>query len=219
MRSRFPLRWLGAAAWLFGVLATSGALAQTVTLPSIEQSNDSLPPMSLTRCLENTPITFHPTLSEVTGLTLEVWATRSSSNCQLIGDRQGSSPQCWLVYRAGTISKLDNVVPILPEDIIGQHYLSTAPGSGTCADCTARANELRAALTDGPQDFTLWFILFNNSTQLPAGQAASWKGKYDFLGPAAPTGVTAGVGENQLVVGWKAATSQDTTGYRIYCSG
>ncbi|MBX3182978.1 MAG: fibronectin type III domain-containing protein [Polyangiaceae bacterium] len=98
-------------------------------------------------------------------------------------------------------------------DIIAAHRT----GSARCAAfdeackqnaCTDEDNGTRKTLT-------LWFMLDNSSDT--AINQLSWDTSYDLAGPPAPAGVSAGIGEEQLTVSWRAPTDTDLASYRFYC--
>ncbi|HEY3495098.1 MAG TPA: hypothetical protein VGK73_10450 [Polyangiaceae bacterium] len=73
---------------------------------------------------------------------------------------------------------------------------------------------------DSPQPLTLHFIFVNGNNDQPTEnyQAASWDARYDLVGPDAPREVTAGVGENTLVLSWAIEDNRgDIDRYYAYC--
>jgi hypothetical protein len=66
-----------------------------------------------------------------------------------------------------------------------------------------------------PAQRTIWFMVLNEDLELPSGQTGAtyvqkWTYSYDLVGPKPPTGVTAGIGENAVVVKWSEAENADS---------
>ncbi len=100
-------------------------------------------------------------------------------------------------------------------DIIAQHKTnegSSGQGSGTESDCDT-------AGSSAGQQVTLYFMLMKPSGEIADGSSpATYQTKYDLLGPSPPTGLSAGVGENRLIVSWdNIPVADDLYGYKIYC--
>jgi hypothetical protein len=95
----------------------------------------------------------------------------------------------------------------------------TATDAGT-GGSAGSATEAAASVCQGdeskstPSTRTLWFMVLNDDLDSPPGVTSGWSAKwaytYDLVGPQAPTGVTAGIGENALVVKWSEAEDADS---------
>jgi hypothetical protein len=93
---------------------------------------------------------------------------------------------------------------------------TTAGGTGGSAGSTNTIPEVCEGdeTKPTPSTRTLWFMVLNEDLQAPANAGTSWVQKwtytYDLVGPKAPTGVSAGIGENALVVKWSEAEDADS---------
>jgi hypothetical protein len=96
-----------------------------------------------------------------------------------------------------------------------------SPGgnSGGTGGMTVEGIEACESSYSTPQKASLHFILADASGNPPANYTPQdWTVTYDLVGPAPPTDVKAGIGENTLVLSW--ALPNDTTeidGYDAYC--
>lgn len=143
--------------------------------------------------------------SQVTSI--EVWLTEGGTNeCTLNSSRAGVAPVCKLVYQQAAGQLKAVVVEIPARDIA-----NALTGTG-CVD--GGANTL-------PREVRLYFLAIRSSTvggDVPVADAVVFdKAKVDLLGPTAPTGITAGIGENALVLSYTPSTEQDTLGYQFFC--
>lgn len=211
--------WLGSAALALGAsLAAAPAWAQTVTVKGASltrklgfRANDKEPTwISYSDCTGDDELSFETTLVSAVGYSLEVWVG-SSADCTPYEARLGNSPTCWQVYKTSPQANTQKVT-IRAQDIVAQNKANEGtwgPKSGSAADCEDSSS------TEG-QQITLYFLLVDGTGQ-PVGTGSSYQTKYDLVGPPAPTGVSAGIGEDLLVVSWKAVTASDLIGYRVYC--
>jgi hypothetical protein len=63
-------------------------------------------------------------------------------------------------------------------------------------------------------------LVDSNGRSPPGFTFPKWDAEFDLAGPEAPTAVTAGIGENRLVMSWSPADDtarQDTDGYYFFC--
>jgi MYXO-CTERM domain-containing protein len=80
------------------------------------------------------------------------------------------------------------------------------------ADCVADS-----ALGTAPQPVNIYFMLAPDLGDVDASHVFTWKNtQVDLLGPAAPTGVTLGVGDSELKLNLPANTDSDTLGYYVF---
>ncbi|MBI3203661.1 MAG: hypothetical protein HYZ29_19135 [Myxococcales bacterium] len=212
-------RWTAAlVGWALSAVALP-AVAQSVTVSaqSLERklgfrSSDQEPTwVSYSDCTGGDELSFETTLVSAVGLSLEVWVG-SSADCTPYEARLGSSPTCWQVYKTNPQATTQNV-KIRAQDIIAQNKStdgSWGPGTGTAADC-----DVSGAASEG-QQITLYFMLVDGTGQTK-GTGTNYQTKFDVVGPPAPEGVSAGIGEELLVVSWDASTASDLIGYRVYC--
>jgi hypothetical protein len=195
-------RWTSAAAAALLVVGAAGAVAAqsvTVNAASLDRKlgfrpGDQEPNwISYSDCSGDDELYFETTLVSAVGYSLEVWVG-SSADCTTYDARLGSSPTCWQVYKTSPQSTTQKVT-LRAQDLIAQNKSTDTtwgPGTGTLADC-------------------------EDGTGQPVGTGSSYQTKYDLVGPPAPTGVSAGVGEELLVVSWDASSASDLIGYRVYC--
>ncbi len=214
---RLPARWWVGSLVAVGLLGWAGAAAaQSVTIGQVTRArtiNDTRPNtlyISRADCLAGDQFFFPITLSSnYTSYTFEVWA---GPNCSDRATRYNtSSPTCWKVAEGATSTATT-------EQIAVQAMVATTKANGTGSivvgtvdDCTPTQTTMK------PEDLTLTFMLVNPSTNdYVAG--ATWSTKYDLVGPPAPTGVTAGLGETMLKVTWTPPSDlTDLTSYQLYC--
>ncbi len=202
------------------VFAAAPARAQTVTVSSqsitrkLPMRPDAQHPywFSYGDCIHDDVMSFNAVLGiGFQGNELQVWVG-ASADCTDINQRQGTTPLCWLVYstspQAQTLTVSLNV-----RDIVGRHTkLATpnGPGSGTLLDCE---------YTGDPPSGTaisIYFMLVNGGGQV-VGTPAKYDTTIDLLGPPAPTGLSAGVGDSRLIMDWTPPPLSDMLGVNLYC--
>jgi hypothetical protein len=89
---------------------------------------------------------------------------------------------------------------------------TSGAGNGTIpSECEGNA------VSTTPNDRTIFFMILSaGDGMMPSGfgSVLKWAFKYDLVGPQAPAGVTAGIGEDSLVLKWSEASNVDTDLYR-----
>jgi hypothetical protein len=224
MPKNLALRTL--TALLFGVLALSlakTAAAQSVSVADVVNRTygkrpDDLQPnwVNHADCVGVNGVAdsliFQATLVGAGGNLLQVWVG-SGNDCSLLESRTGSAPTCWLVYSNTPLNDIVDL-PISTRDIVGRHKsieASNGPGSGTLEDCDG------AGTTSEPTAITFYFMFVDGGGNL-VGTFDTYETKFDLLGPAPPTGISAGIGEDRLFVKWSTASlANDLLGYKSYC--
>jgi hypothetical protein len=83
------------------------------------------------------------------------------------------------------------------------------PGASIAADCDTPGS-------DQPTDITLYFLAVNGGG-VKQGGIDIFETSFDLFGPPKPTGVSAGIGEDQLFVKFSVPNAADIQGYRAYC--
>jgi uncharacterized protein (TIGR03382 family) len=162
-------------------------------------------------CVEDDILTLSANLLGFTGLNLEVWATTSGA-CDELTTRQGATATCWLVARQ-VPSVSQQTVSIRARDIVAQNKndgstTGWGPGTGKLESCESRQDNTKVSL---------YFMLIDNGGNMQ-GQSQPYASGIDLIGPDPPTGLSAGIGEEQLIIEWeKSATATDRRGYRAYC--
>ncbi len=213
---------LAALAVGFVLALAASAQAQTVTVTESGISRDTgfrsqaQNPLwiSLADCTADDVLHFPLQVANYSGYSLEVWAGGASADCRTTESRNGTAAACWQAY-AGTPTSITPTVDIRVRDVIGQHhpYDSThGPGAGTLADCSSTSVQSAGA----PQAVTLYFMFVQSGGAL-AGSGYAWNTKFDLVGPTAPSGVSAGIGEQLLVLDWTQSVDTDLLGYNFYC--
>jgi uncharacterized protein (TIGR03382 family) len=162
-------------------------------------------------CINDDILTLSANLQGFSGLNLEVWATTSGS-CQDLASREGSAASCWLVSRQ-TPSITQQTVSIRAQDIVAQHKNNGSttgwgPDTGRLEHCESRQDNTAVSL---------YFMLIDNGGNMQ-GTSEPYASGIDLIGPDPPTGLSAGIGEEQLIIRWdKSPTVTDLRGYRAYC--
>lgn len=187
------------------VAAPAAGQGVTVTLtrdPSRENPRpQSQSPASINRddYLGNVEITFPLRLSGgFLDYSLEAWVGFSAdAQCTKTIERSGANPRCCPVFRE-TAPGATRILTLGAKDILGNPLCQHASSGDT------------------PQPFFLYFMLVKASDAEADGRAAIWESDFDLVGPPAPSDVSTGVGEKQLIVHWTAQEG-DIAGYRVYC--
>jgi hypothetical protein len=138
--------------------------------------------------------------------TFQVWAS-DGENCTDDDERSIDEGECWLVY-AGTIGTTSTDVRIPVQNIAAAKRPRATSGSVSTGDESSCANDIDVGIT-------LYFMHVGGGAVV-GGAAATWQTRLDLKGPAAPTGVEAGIGDKRLVVSWDVVMG-DKNGYKIYC--
>jgi hypothetical protein len=222
---------------LFAVLALAAVIGHPIAASAQTTESIVVRPESLDRNTEFRPETQGPNwishadcvaddhlfltlaFSNVTtgGIILEAWVGVGSDDCTGLDKRDGPSSTCWQVFQ-GTPDGQTTVVDMRAQDIVARNRLrdpgESGPNSGTLADC-----EEGSWPTD-QTDITIWFMFVDAGGNIASGWGtASWQTKVDIHGPLPPTGVTAGVGEDSVVLDWdEGAVGTDVAGYNFYCA-
>lgn len=197
------------------VLGTSLARAQSVAFPGAGTSyvdrklkyhtENKQWWVSHRDCVEDDVFTFDVDLVQFSSYSLEVWA---GASCTDKLQRQGDQATCWQVYKAFPQTKAV-AVKVLARDVVAK-VKPGGQGSGQESDCN------RTDIASSGEKVTLFFMLIDSNNEV-AGTYVSFDMGFDVVGPAAPTNVSAGVGENLLVVSWDAPSDEDRNGYNVYC--
>jgi hypothetical protein len=191
-------------------------LAKTYPDRTVKLRASGLQPYWISRsdCLKDDQYIFEATMQGVTSEhSLEVWATTNGSNCADFNIRNSAttSPNCYPVYYA-TAQVGTREIRVRDQDIVDARAVdpkTEAIGHGTADQCTPTSG------TSGSVPVSLYFVLVDTAGQGVASD--KYDLKYDLVGPPAPEGVSAGVGENSLVVSWTTSESTDADGFKVYC--
>ena len=203
---------------LLTALAAVPASAQGLTSPVVniiredgEQDIDDHPNWINRRdCLDDARITFTlgTTGTIPQSADLHVWASSGGIACENSASRD--DPGCKQVYQAEVFagSSLQRVsATINARDIV-------RPGQGVLPD-TPQTEDVCNQEQDKKDVVLRFFILDSGDNVLPG--IVTYDVSYDLVGPTAPTSVKAGVGEEALIVTWKANSSDELLGrYNVY---
>lgn len=125
--------------------------------------------------------------------TLEVWAGTDACD-----ERRGNTSdrgQCWLL--ASQTATRDITVDVPVRSVVLQSVSGAVPGAQPSTVCDGSTD------SDGSQ-ITFYFFLQDGGKAV-AGSTVKWTGGtqgtgFDLVGPAPPTGLSVGMGENQLMI-------------------
>lgn len=187
--------------------AQAGTL-QVETSPTWKRPSSSAQPNEINRavCLDETATaTFSLTFTAPEdGTTLQLWA---GDGCSDDTKRTDDSTTCVHVkdgeVKAGTTS-----ISVRAQDLVKK------PGSGLTDATDAVCDE---GTEDGQVTRTLYFLVVSGGAKKYEGTPA-WVFKYDTRAPEPPTAITAGAGEEALVVGLKSPDDDNIERYRFYCT-
>jgi hypothetical protein len=207
-------------------LLSAPGVAQTIMLTDRLTRQNGLRPdeqkpywVNYQDCVSDDVLFFDIGLSGAFGsLQLEVWAsTGSGGDCSLLEERTGTSPDCWQVALLDPSLDATPRVEIRAQDIVAQNRDDDSPhgpGSGTASDCDRPEVIV-------PQEITLYFM-FTDGREI-VGTPAIYGVEplqdigFDVTGPRPPTEVSAGIGENRVILEWTPQPSDDLIGYNFYC--
>jgi MYXO-CTERM domain-containing protein len=219
------------APWLLlvaGLLLSGPVLAQTVTLPSQgvirRHMIPDLDPDQINRktCDDNEQITFQLAVkgSPGTSYRLGAWV---GMGCETPANRVGGNATCRRVGADVTYQEDASPLTLGVQEIVGAVNLTSvaAADAGTGEGGAGGGDPTVCDGSSQPVAFTLHFLLVNTSGASPDGFTfPKWDAEFDLEGPDAPRAVTAGIGENRLVISWSPASDtarQDTESYYFFC--
>jgi hypothetical protein len=174
--------------------------------------HDNRNAISFADCLKNDVLTFQVSMSSVAGGELQVWVSSSSNDCQATQSRNNADRICWLVHTSPAVN-----ATFIPIELSSQAIISNNVASNTIV--TPSQQECRESTFGNttPQKLTLHFMIIDSAGALISNDALV-SIDADLIGPAAPTNVKAGVGEERLVISWDQAAAEDRLGHRFYCA-
>ena len=160
-------------------------------------------------CVDDVKFTFSIAFNGVmTDLNFMVFAGSAGSgyDCGQPSQRTVAGSDCRTLYQATEINR---------QLVLTAQKLVSDNGADGCEEDISGRN------------VNLYFALVDSDGNPPGGATASsscsgWCTKWDEIeidlrGPARPSKVSAGVGENMLLVEWDTAANKDINGYRLYC--
>jgi hypothetical protein len=221
------------APWLLliaGLLLSGPAFAQSVTLRTDSQgiirrhqvTDLDLDQINRRNCDDNEQITFQLAVEGSPGTSYRLGAW-TGSGCETETNRVGTNATCRRVGADVAYQADASPLTLGVQEIVGAVNLTSAATADAGAGEGGATGD-DSGVCDGSAQavaFTLHFLLTNTSGQSPSGYTfPKWSAEFDLDGPAAPRSVAAGIGENTLVISWRAADDtarQDTDGYYFFC--
>lgn len=156
-------------------------------------------------CLDaDAKITFNVGVTgDATSTTFEVWAGSDCANLE----RRDEEKSCMRLGEP-TPAKNDNTVEVSIKDLVQE--IETGAGSGVGSEESCKADKEKSSRT-------LYFLLVDSERK--ALSTGSWPFNFDLAAPDAPTNLTAGPGEQSLILDFDAPTGETEPGdYHYYCS-
>lgn len=216
---------LSSVAFLLAGLSPLWAVAQTIAIdstPSRYEGSKTRDPYPIQGkeywfgyqdCLDDQRLEFTVTLRSMARL--EVWATdQTGANCL---DDEADDPDCWQVFRSEGDVDGEETVPIRAQDLAAGlarpgEVRSLRAGSGTADDCRTQRGEGEEI------GVSLWFMLIEGTNPIGGSEAKFNDTGLDLAGPSAPTGVSAEVGDRQLILSWSRYNDlDDVEGFVLFC--
>lgn len=204
------MRLLAFLTFLFVALLPALAFGQSITIGKVDQFVHSVDTDSTTlseiwfeECEKSGTIEIPITLMGVSDDNIHIFASKSV-DCSDDNERDAAinNGTC---FDLGTIEN-DNTVTLNVREIL-QPVASK--------DLDIDSPDFCTSISDGGSVSTTVYLM-----DLDGGTAdtkASTEFSVDFTGPDAPELERVGVGEEQLIIHWKASESDDTDGYTVFC--
>jgi hypothetical protein len=145
--------------------------------------------------------------------TIQAWV--GPTDCTQLTARQttSGSPRCWPVSPPQAVAQSFSV-DVRAEDIVA-FISSEEPPVLYSPQNNAMACQSQAA--PGGTALSLYFMAVEANGQAVDGTSAEYDFGADLVGPYAPANITAGIGENIIIVNWTPATDSTIQGFNIYC--
>ncbi len=161
--------------------------------------------VSYADCINDDVMTLTLNLANFGPYNLEAWAG-VGVDCTNIDERQGASASCWRLVEP--LDPTNDVVSLpIPSRAIANRENALPAGSSEICEVTADRDNVNVGI---------YVMLIDSSSQVQG--SAIFESGIDLIGPPPPTGLSAGIGENQLIIKWSSSsTDQDLLGYRAYC--
>lgn len=202
---------LGACVFLAGSALCAPAAAQTiVTLAAtgVDRTNQSDPDLQLNvfnrqDCLNDDTIVFQYGLTNLTeDIVIEAWVS-NNMDCTVDTNREAGSLGCWKVSEATR----EDTLRVRVQDILSKDLM------GTDEDCDSQSA--------GEVNYTIVLLPLSGGVFQMGAMPAVWPpmgtATFDLIGPAPPTEVRAGAGEQRAILSFEGSSSDDVRGYRVYC--
>lgn len=200
---------LGAA---FASLLLSAPAAATVDVPaegvqrSVSNRSSSEYPLYINRedCLGSDEFSFSVRVSEADGANFEVWLGQGGASCLLSSERATTGVGCTQLDTFALPAEANFTVIIPSAKIAG-----SMSGVDSCIDNSTNTE---------PRGVTLYFMVLDGNEDVGEGSYNAWDlTAVDLLGPVAPTELSVGIGDEQLIVSFEPkADDGDRSGYYVY---
>jgi hypothetical protein len=151
-----------------------------------------------------------------------IWVWAGTTDCTQVSarERNSGSTQCWPVAQIGAFAMSQtSTANIRARDIVA-HLSDSATSSTTFTPASPDLDDLSACHSQdapGSVGLTIDFMAMEPDGQTVDGTSAAYTLNGDLVGPYPPTSVTAGVGENVIIVNWTPAVDSTIQGYNVYC--
>ncbi len=146
--------------------------------------------------------------------TIQVWA--GTVDCTQVSARQANSgaTHCWPVTGIGAFAmSATSTADIRAQDIVA--YITNPEPPTTFAYSGIHGCQSQAS--PGGVALSLYFMAIEADGQTVDGTSGVYAFGADLVGPYPPSNVTAGVGEDLIIVNWTPAVDSTIQGYNIYC--
>jgi len=146
--------------------------------------------------------------------TIQVWA--GTTDCTQVSARQANSgaTHCWPVTATGAFAmQQSSTGDIRAQDIVA--YITDDEPPTIYHPSGIKACESQAS--PGGVSLSLYFMAIEADGQTVDGTAGEYDFGADLVGPYPPTNITAGVGENLIIVNWTPAVDSTIQGFNVYC--
>jgi hypothetical protein len=206
-------------AWLYGgalaaaaLLSSASALAANITVTNPTTTRDEDGGTTLVRtdvaryyisfkdCIDNIELDFPVSAASHAGF--QVWAS-ATTDCKTALNRTTAGSGC--VELVTSFPTGTGKVAIKARDLVKQIFNI----DGSCIDTST---------TTSPRPLNIYFMLSPDNGDVDASNVYVWANtQVDLLGPAAPTGLSLGVGDHELKLSLPTNQDSDTLGYYIFC--
>jgi hypothetical protein len=154
--------------------------------------------------------------------TIQVWA--GTVDCTQTSARQANSgaTHCWPVTGTGAFAMAASSTGDIRAPDIVRYVTDDEPptiftGVGPLASAPEVKKACQSQASPGGVSVSLYFMAIEADGQTVDGTSGEYDFGADLVGPYAPTNVTAGVGEDLIVVNWTPAVDSTIQGFNIYC--
>jgi hypothetical protein len=159
-------------------------------------------------CLVDNRLEFQVSMSTLPDSRVEVWVSRGE-DCGS-EDQREINGNCWNVYSETPNDRVWNI-SVSPQRVVAGYNNSDVRrtegvGVEVCESIVS---------SGGANNLIFHFMVVEGDQVLAT--TVPWKTKIDVERPPPPTGVTAGSGEDRLIVKWGRSSGQDRSSYHIYC--